>query len=190
MLRRLDRRWVLGVMLVGLLAAGLPATADPTPPGTIEFVGKNAFATANGTFHSWRVVEHAIDPGDPSKSWAVVEVDLASVDTGINQRDDHLRDPDFFEVDTWPTATVRAHSLRAEGTDEAGRPRFTARFDVDLHGVQKTLEGTVVQTQATPATFEGELVVDRMAFGVGPEPSRWNPMSIDAEIPVRFRVTF
>ena len=190
MLRRIDRRTAIGAMLVVLLAAGVLSASDPAPPGRIEFVGKNAIATANGTFHQWRVVERRIDADDPAESWAVVEIDLASVDTGIERRDDHLRDPDFFEVETWPTARVRAHSLEPAGIDDEGRPRFAARFDVDLHGVEKTLEGEVVLVGASPVTFEGRLVVDRTDFGVGPAPSRWNPMSIDAEIPVRFRVAF
>jgi len=181
------------MLVAGAWAAATLAETAPeaeAPPGTIEFVGKNTFATANGTFHAWRIVERAIDPADPTKSHAIVEIDLASVDTGINRRDDHLRDPDFFEIDTWPTARVRAYDLSPIGEDEAGRPRFTARFDVDLHGVERTVDGEVVLVEASPPTFEGSLVIDRMQFAVGAPPSRWNPMSIDAEIPVRFRVAF
>ncbi|MCR9094556.1 MAG: YceI family protein [bacterium] len=190
MLRRLGGTMALGAMLVVLVTAGGLMAADPSPPGTIRFIGKNAFATADGTFHAWRVVDRSIDPADPAGSWAVVEIDLASVDTGIARRDDHLRDPDFFEVETWPTARVRAHSLAPAGANDENRPRFTAKFDVELHGVQNTIDGEVVLVETSPTTFEGTLVVDRMAFGVGPRPSRWNPMSIDAEIPVRFRVAF
>lgn len=190
MSRRIDRRTVLGAMLAVLLSGGALMAADPGAPGEITFVGKNAFATANGTFHVWRVVDRSIDPGDLAASWAVVEIDLASVDTGIERRDDHLRDPDFFEVETWPAARVRGHSLEPAGVDDEGRPRFDARFDVDLHGVEKTLDGVVVLVGRDPVTFEGSLVVDRTDFGVGPAPSRWSPMSIDAEIPVRFRVAF
>jgi polyisoprenoid-binding protein YceI len=188
--RRIDRRTVLGAMLAVLLSAGALMAADPGAPGEITFVGKNAFATANGTFHVWRIVDRSIDLDDPGASWAAVEIDLASVDTGIERRDDHLRDPDFFEVETWPLARVRAHSLASADVDEEGRPRFAARFDVDLHGVEKTLDGEVVLVGRDPVTFEGSLVVDRTAFGVGPPPSRWNPMSIDAEIPVRFQIAF
>ena len=130
MSRRIDRRTVLGVMLVVLLSAGALMAADPGAPGEITFVGKNAFATANGTFHVWRVVDRSIDLDDPGASWAEVEIDLSSVDTGIERRDDHLRDPDFFEIEAWPLARVRAHSLVSADVDEEGRPRFAVRFAV------------------------------------------------------------
>lgn len=161
---------------------------EASPPGRIEFVGRNAFATANGVFHVWRIVESRIDPVNPADSWALVEVDLASVDTGNERRDAHLRDPDFFEVETFPTARVRVHTARPAGESEAGQPLFLARFDVDLHGVKKTLEGELELVGSDPLAFEGWLVIDRMDFGVGSPHSRWNPLSIREEIPVRFRV--
>jgi len=176
---------LLGLTLLLTQTANSAEDAVANPPGSIEFVGENAIATANGVFHQWRIVEQS-EPGTPlAERYAVVEIDLESVDTGINRRDDHLRDPDFFEVTRWPMATVKAHSLRAE---EGVAGRFTARFDIDLHGVQKTLEGEVVVESESPLVLTGALVVDRLAFDVGPPTSRWNPMAVDAEIPVRFRI--
>lgn len=154
----------------------------------LEFVGENLFSTANGRFHTWRVLESVIDLESVERSEATIEVDLTSVDTGNSRRDDHLRDPDFFETETYPTATVRGHSLVGSGESEAGNPLYVAQFDIDLHGVQKTLSGEVELMSASPVIFEGRLVVDRLDFGVGPKPSRWNPMSIEVEIPVRFRI--
>jgi polyisoprenoid-binding protein YceI len=173
-------------------ARPLPAeegtSVGTSPPGRIEFVGRNAVATANGVFHVWRIAESRIDPVNLAESWALVEVDLSSVDTGNERRDDHLRDPDFFEVETFPTARVRVHTARPAGESEAGHPVFQARFDIDLHGVKKTLEGELELVGSDPLAFEGWLVIDRMDFGVGSPHSRWNPFSIREEIPVRFRV--
>lgn len=192
-MRRTGKRsWMLAGMIFWVASAwAVPESdrsAEPTPPGKIEFVGKNLFATANGTFHDWRIVESRLDLERLSESFAVVEVDLASVDTGIERRDDHLRDPDFFEVERYPVATVRVHSFRADGRSEAGQPRYAARFDFDLHGVTKTLDGQVVLVSASPPRFEGSLVVDRTDFVIGSPPSRWNPMAVGAEIPVHFEV--
>jgi len=192
-MRRTGKRrlfWALGGLILGLAAIAAASDSDPEtstgPPGKIEFVGKNLFATANGTFHRWEIVESLLDPSALAESFAVVRVDLASIDTGIERRDDHLRNPDFFEVERYPFATVRVHSFRADGETEAGLPRYMVRFDLDLHGVERTIEGQVVLASESPLRVEGSLMLDRTDFGIGAPPSRWNPMSVGAEIPIRF----
>ncbi len=170
---------VAWLVFTGAAIAGDEMQRADAPPGGIHFVGRNRIATANGTFHAWRVVEQSIDPDRLASSRIVVEVDLASVDTGSHRRDEHLRTGDFFEVESWPTARVVVDGFEP--------PTWRARFTVDLHGVTRVLEGRVLRTGDTPVVFEGELVLDRTEFGIGAEPSRWNPMSIEAGIPVRFR---
>jgi len=185
-------------------AADASPGADP-PTGSIRFVGRNLIATARGVFHRWRIRDHRLDPARLEEAFAVVEVDLASVDTGNDRRDRHLRHPDFFGVETHPTATVRVHSARPAGTSEAGRPRYEARFDIDLHGVTKTLPGEIELVAGTGAgtgtgtttgpdadelVFEGQLTIDRTDFDLGPSPTRWNPLAIDRAVPVSFRVAF
>ena len=184
--------WVVGLTCILSIAAwsGISSSEDaqPTnPPGSIEFVGKNLIATANGRFHSWEVVESAIDAQALESSWVTVEVDLSSVDTGIERRDEHLRQADFFEVARWPTARIRVDGFKAAGETEAGDAKFDANFEIDLHGVTRVVGGEVVLLSATPLVVEGSLVLDRMDFAVGPPPSRWNPMAIKAEIPLSFR---
>lgn len=191
---------VLGCVLVAVPVVAEDVEVAAAPPGTLKFVGKNLMMKAKGTFHDWRVVESSVDLDAIADAFAVVEVQLASVDTGIEGRDDHLRNPDFFEVETYPVATVRLHSpepIPDEGgkTDEseesdetAAQLRFAVHFDVNLHGVEKTVLGEIVLINTNPLVFEGEVVIDRMAFGVGPEPGFWSPMVPKAEIPVRFHV--
>ena len=162
------------------------------PPGTLEFVGKNMIMKAKGTFHDWRIIESAVDMAALGDAFIVVEVDLASVDTGIEGRDDHLRNPDFFETETYPVARVRIHSAKpapAKEEDEGGdEQRFAAQFDIDLHGVQKTIEGEIVILTTDPLVFEGNILIDRMEFGVGPKWNWWSPVTPREKIPVSFHV--
>ncbi|HEV2240772.1 MAG TPA: YceI family protein [Streptosporangiaceae bacterium] len=51
---------------------------------------------------------------DPFKSAATAEIDLKSITTGNDQRDEHLRSADFFEVETYPTMTYRSTGARFE----------------------------------------------------------------------------
>jgi polyisoprenoid-binding protein YceI len=181
----------LSAIALVLLALSIATPAPGSAPdhSSIGFTASNLFSTARGTFHSWRVTNSSVSLEDLARSFVEVEVDLSSVDTGIERRDDHLRDPDFFEVETYPVANVRAHSIERETTDGSGPARYTAKFDVDLHGVRRTLEGSFVVASESPFTVEGSIVLNRLDFGVGGPESIWNPMSITEEVPVSFRLT-
>ena len=179
---------LLGSALVVAQVVAEESEAEISPPGTLEFVGKNLIMKAEGTFHEWRVVESSVDMEALDDAFALVEVELASLDTGIERRDDHLRDPDFFEVETYPLAMVRVHSPRPVEDETSEQPRFAVRFDVNLHGVEKTVDGEIEIISKDPLIFEGNLTIDRMDFGVGPKPGFWSPMVPKAEIPVKFHV--
>src|SRR5690349_20896330 len=45
------------------------------------------------------------------------EIKLDSIITGQEQRDQHLRSADFFEVETYPTMTYRSTGVRQDGDD-------------------------------------------------------------------------
>lgn len=164
-----------------------PALAEPSePPGRIDFKAKTPLFDADGTFERWAFSEIHIDPNDPQASFVVVEVDVASVDTGIGRRDAHLRRDDFFDVEQFPKATVRVQGVRPAAA-EGDAQRYAADFVLTIRGIEKAVEGTFEIVTLSPPTVRGELVVDRVDFEVGKPKSRWNPMSIDNEIPIRFR---
>lgn len=165
----------------------LPLAVAAEPPGEIRFEAGNLFSTADGRFREWRIERAEVDPADLTRGEVVVVVDVASLDTGIEARDEHLRTADFFEVERWPTATVRVHHARPDGEDEAGRPRYRADFDLRIRDVERTLQGRFVLLEGDPPVVEGELEVDRLDFGVGEPRAWWNPASIDERVPVRFR---
>ena len=170
-------------------AAGVPgAGAAAEARGRIGFVGRNVFGRAPGTFSEWRVGSAVVDLERPAVSDVRIEVVLASVDTGNADRDEHLRTADFFDVETHPVARVRGHSARPLDPSASGNPRHAVRFDVDLHGVQKSIDGEVEIVDTDPVVVEGGFLIRRTDFGIGSPPSRWNPMSIDDEVPVRFRI--
>ena len=54
---------------------------------------------------------------DPLASSVTAEIDLASITTGNEQRDAHIRSADFFEVETYPTMTYRSAGVREDDGD-------------------------------------------------------------------------
>jgi polyisoprenoid-binding protein YceI len=58
-----------------------------------------------------------LDHSNLAASSVTVSIDAASVDTGNEKRDKHLRDSDFFDVEKHPTITFVSRSVRGVGTD-------------------------------------------------------------------------
>ncbi|MET3983575.1 YceI family protein [Streptomyces sp. PvR034] len=74
----------------------------------IGFTVRHAMVTnVRGTFADHEGALH-LDGADPSRSTASIDVRIASVDTGIADRDGHLRSGDFFDAEAFPLMTFRS----------------------------------------------------------------------------------
>jgi len=82
----------------------------------LGFVARHAMVTkVRGTFKEFEGHAH-LDAADPSKSSAELTIQVASVDTGQEQRDGHLRTNDFFDAENYPQVTFQSTS--AEQVDD------------------------------------------------------------------------
>jgi polyisoprenoid-binding protein YceI len=70
---------------------------------------------------------------DPFKSSATAEIDLKSITTGHDQRDEHLRSADFFEVEKYPTMTYRSTGARFDDGN------YILDGELTLKGVTKSV---------------------------------------------------
>jgi polyisoprenoid-binding protein YceI len=68
---------------------------------------------------------------DPTQSSVELSIDTASINTADPQRDTHLRSPDFFDAEQYPTITFK--SRRIEGK----RDEFTLVGDLTMHGITR-----------------------------------------------------
>lgn len=81
----------------------------------VNFVGKHMmFTTVRGHFKSVRGTI-TLDEANPSRSSVEVEIDTASLYSGVDYRDNHLKSADFLEVEKFPTMTFK--STRVEPVD-------------------------------------------------------------------------
>jgi polyisoprenoid-binding protein YceI len=71
------------------------------------------------------------DRANPTKSTIEVTIDAASINTRETQRDTHLKSPDFFDVEKYPTITFK--STRIEGAGD----ELKVIGDLTIHGVTK-----------------------------------------------------
>jgi len=79
------------------------------------------------------------DPANVADSKVDVTIDLASLDTGISMRNEHMRDR-FLNVEKFPTATFKSVSVSGPKTVAANKPiDINVTGDFTLHGVTKRI---------------------------------------------------
>jgi polyisoprenoid-binding protein YceI len=131
---------------VVLALAALPLFAEPRTY-TVTSDGKNvagflvddAFETIDGT--STKLTGTIIaDPANPAGSSVEIDVDLASIDTGIALRDSDIRDK-YTQPGKYPQATFKSVSVSSPaGAIAPNQPiDVTVTGDFSLHGVTKRI---------------------------------------------------
>jgi polyisoprenoid-binding protein YceI len=71
------------------------------------------------------------DAANPEKSSVQVSIKAASIDTDVPMRDQHLRTPDFFEVEKYPEITFKSTKV------EKAKNGFLARGMLTMHGASR-----------------------------------------------------
>ena len=121
-----------------LLLAGLSSTAAPGETykfdqarSAIGFSVHQYLGTTHGKFTRFNG-KIDIDREHPENSSVVAKIDVASIDTRIQKRDNHLRSPEFFDVGKYPEITFKSRNVTRTGAqsgDIAG--------DLTMHGVTR-----------------------------------------------------
>jgi len=79
---------------------------------TIEFKIKHLMiSTVRGRFHNFKVTIHS-EKEDFSDARIFCEIDVDSIDTGIKDRDNHLRSADFFDVEKNSTMNFFSEDIK------------------------------------------------------------------------------
>ena len=104
---------------------------------------------------------------DPLSSSVTAEIELASIDTGNEQRDNHIRSVDFFEVEKHQKMTYRTTGVRADGGD------YVLDGELTLKGVTKNVPLKLEINGFGPDPFGGTRAgftatgeINRSDFGV------------------------
>ncbi len=108
------------------------------------------------------------DSSDVTKSNVTATIKAASIDTGIEARDKHLRTADFFDAEKYPEITFQ--STRIVKKDKG----FEATGNFTMHGVTKEIVIPFVENgnfvneanKTTVRGFTGTLSLDRRDYGI------------------------
>jgi polyisoprenoid-binding protein YceI len=158
------------------LAALTLATAASAAPATYKFDGahtevgftvRHLFSKVPGRFTAFEGTIQFDEQNLPASS-VDFTIQATSINTGNERRDGHLRSPDFFDVEKFPTLTFKSTKVSAF----KGK-KFTVVGDLTMHGVTKpvTLDCEFLGAgdlgpMGYKAGFDATTTVNRKDFGI------------------------
>ncbi len=166
----MNRRIALAVLVSGLLTASAFA-ADTyvidKNHSEASFQVRHMLTKVRGKFDDFAGTI-LMDAAKPEASSVEFTIKAASIDTGVEQRDKHLRSADFFDVEKNPEITFKSSSVKATSKDH-----YDVAGTLTMHGVAKqiTLPVTFLGTVKSPfgdqrAGFESGITLNRKDFGL------------------------
>jgi len=143
-------------------------TLDPAHSELSFWVRHLKISKVRGTFENFEVT--VITPEDPSQIRVEASIDVSSVNTGVEPRDNHLRSSDFFLVEEHPHMLFRSTGIQVDGDD------FVMDGELTLRGVTQAVTltgefGGVITDDygRTKAGASATTTINRQDFGVS-----WN----------------
>jgi polyisoprenoid-binding protein YceI len=133
-------REILQSLLAAIAIIGLSSAASAKesykfdPSGSaIGFSVHQFLGTTRGKFtnFSGRI---EVDREHPENSSVTAQIDVRSIDTRIKKRDDHLRSPEFFNIEKFPRIMFKSGSVKRTGPQSGD-----ILGDLTMHGVTRPI---------------------------------------------------
>ncbi|MEQ9366622.1 MAG: YceI family protein [Leptospirales bacterium] len=172
-------------LIAALCAVAIPASAAgewklDESTSAVTFTADSRLGAVDGVFHKWSM--DATVPADLAKGAGKFVVDVASIDTQNRRRDDHLRNPDFFEVEKYPQAVFTIQSVTAEESSV----KVLGTMKIKNVERTETLSFRRVES-ADRLELNGRIIIDRTKYGITYD-SIFNP--IENEVILRMKLVF
>jgi polyisoprenoid-binding protein YceI len=139
--------------------AAEPWTVDPAHTVVGFEVDHLGYSDTIGRFHEFEA-EFLFDPENPSASSLTATIDVVSIDTGHQQRDEHLRSADFFDAENYPTMTFTTTEIAMVDEDTA-----EVSGALTIRDVTQPLTLTVELNQLGPNPFTEDMTAGFSATG-------------------------
>jgi polyisoprenoid-binding protein YceI len=132
---------------------------------SIEFSVRHLMVSkVRGRFETFSGTITVAPDGTPSVS---AQIDVASLDTGNEQRDGHVKSADFFDVANYPAATFTSTSVQPDGEN------YILGGNLTIKGVTKPVNLNLEFNGVSPGQgygevsgYEASVVLNRKDFGI------------------------
>ena len=152
-----------GVLLAATSLAAPAFAADyvQSAGSILTFASKYEGEGFTGRFPSF-TSKLSFDPKQLATSRLDVVIPLAGVTTANGDRDDALKDTDFFNIGKFPQARFTATKFRSLGGNQ-----YAADGTLNLRGATRPVTLTFTWTPGAQPVLNGKAIVKRLDFGVG-----------------------
>jgi polyisoprenoid-binding protein YceI len=180
---------ILASFIFIMLFAGLTCAAPiewsiDRPHSNIYFDIRHVFATVRGVFENFsgKVI---VDKEKPEMSSVAFEVEVKSVNTGVTQRDNHLKTKDFFDEEKYPLMKFKSASVK-----HISGNKYVMKGPFTIKDVTKTIEipFTYLGVKDNPsnpgeqvAGFEARFTINRFDYHVG-DPKLYEIGLVDKDV--------
>jgi polyisoprenoid-binding protein YceI len=142
-------------------AVSLPISPDNSK---IEFTGSKVTGSHEGGFTKFSGSIDLVND-KPEESKVNVDIETASIYANVDQLTNHLKTPDFFDVEKFPKATFSSTKIVHDANEPADAYTITGNFD--LHGVKKAITfPATIQFGPDDVTVKSEFTINRKDFGI------------------------
>lgn len=169
---------VLVILIPSRLVAQVLKPVDA--PGAVSFVINNFGSGVEGSFRGLKG-EIRFDPAKLTEASMNVSVDAASIETGINMRNRHLRGEKYFNVEKYPVILIQGSQVKSAGIPDT----YIMSARITIKGISKLYTITFsAKPHKNGFFFEGLFTLNRRSFDVGS-----GSISLADEVKVRLKVT-
>jgi polyisoprenoid-binding protein YceI len=145
------------ILLICLFCFGTVNAQD----SSIDFIIKNLGINVDGQFNSFTISTNFDSEGKLTKLSSTIEV--ASIETGIESRDEHILEEDYFYEEEYPTITLKSTEIK-----EVNPNNYEIKASLTIKG--KTKKVTVpITVQKTNSKYKitSSFEINRRDFDVG-----------------------
>ncbi len=149
-----------------VLGAAETYTIDPVHSSVDFTVRYMMLSNVRGSFNTFEGTI-VYDPEDITKSSVNVTIKVASIDTANEKRDEHLRNPDFFDAATYPDITFKSAQVVRKGDGYVATGKLTMRGVAKTVNIPFEILGKMKDMQGkTRLGVQGRVKLNRMDYGV------------------------
>ncbi|HOA36854.1 MAG TPA: YceI family protein [Flavihumibacter sp.] len=154
------------LMLSTNLSAQTKWTLDKTHSSVRFSVSHMVVSEAEGTFKSWNGTVENTKP-DFTDAKIAFTIDVSSINTDNENRDNHLKSPDFFDAQKFPTIKFESTSMQALGDN-----KYKLNGNLTIKDVTKpvtfdvTYGGSITGQRGTKAGFKATTTINRFDYNL------------------------